>query len=532
MSPHEECGQPFVSFENRAEYPTPPIYATDLSRNVLQFANYGIDFAELDLIDPVSLRAIRHAKDKLYNLGALDDMDRITDVGKIMNKFPVGTECSRMIAEALKPGMSHNVLVNVMLIASAYEAGGLRSFTKKYEKGEEPWNRDARKVEDDAMLERNMFLSAGLENDEKQWRELRKKGYDTKNLLRARKAYRKCLHAIGQNPFLTPIYELDGEEMADVYHCVASGLVENIYVRSRSRAKSGARRYHSLTNDAAVSRELSNRTVVNPNLAAIVAGMLRYYMARGKDEDNRTIWNKYDIIENAQPLTPEQIQRLDLRETTFDTGLVVAGGALKVVVEHRAGGMRRGTSTRMSEVGEVDEGVMLKAVLENPGAAQGELKAIKKELENLQQLTRHRVNQLPQVEFENMLLRAIRQTDSTEFHAIDETLGRMMREQGIGKEKYIAPGLEAGIREAAVATLVIAGEEIRLRYNNGMPVAYTVSPSVLEKLPDEVVIPDGRVVLFRVPKHNEKDGRSAKGYRDVPAHVAKSDVLGARKVLV
>lgn len=525
VRPHEECGQQFMTFEDRSKYPAPPIYSTDLSRNILLFANYGVDFGDLDLIDPVSNHSIRQAKDKLYNLGALDEDDQVTSIGKMMNKFPVGTEYSRMIAEAMRPGVPLNALVNTIIVAATYEAGGLRSFVSGQVKGKEPWQNIASRAQDDPSLEIAMFSAAGLEGGEKQLRELALKGYDLKNLIRARKAYRKCMRAVGLDPFSTPILPLDGDENDTVRHCVASGLVENIYLRSRTAQRNGRHKYYPSTGFG-LPREVSSRSVIDSGQTKMLVGMPRFYIAQTKMGPE-----KYDIIEKNQLITDDELRKLDVRETVVAIDTVAQNGMLKLVKERRFGNISRGAETVNPQAGEIDEGVVLKAVLENPGLNQNMLKDIKRNLEGLQQLTRRRVVQLDQVRYEGLLLQAVRRSGSTEFHMIDNTLGEIMREQGVRMEGYIAPAYAEEIRQAAVESLELNGEIIPLDYRQGQPLALHVSPQTIEQLPDHVAIPDGREVLFRVPKLSERGGRVVRGYHDLPAHEAKRVVQRAAALL-
>lgn len=524
VRPHEETGMPFISLEDRPEYPVPPIYATDLSSSVLQFADYGIDFEELDLIDEVSPGTVRAAKDKLYNLGALDRDDAVTDIGRLMNKFPVGTEYSRMIAEAMQPGVPLNVLVHTVMVASSYEAGGLRSFARKHQKGKEPWRGVAGQVENDALLERKLFQAAGVVANNSEQDFLRRYGYEPKNLKRARKAYRKCVKAIGLDPYEVPILPPDGDEEDMIRHCVAAGLVENIYTRSNTPTRYKKYKYRPAVGFG-LQRELSSRSVVEPSEARMLVGMTRYYMSKTKNG-----WAKTDIVEAALPVTHDEIAKLDLRETVVDAGFVAQGGMLKVVQERRAGEIRRGTEIIVPQEGQVDEGIILKAALENPGPFQQQLKMIKRTLEQAQNLTRNTIPQVPQVQYENMLLQAVRRCGSTAFHEIDAMLGEIMREQGISLQAFLPDERAEYIRAAAVESVTVDDQIITLSYWAGVPVAQHVSPQSIEQLPDRVVIPDGREVMFRVPKLSKRDGTLARGYHDIPAHEAKRAVRKAREL--
>ncbi len=516
VRPHEETGQPFVTFEDRAEYPTPPIFATDLSRNVLQFANYGLDFERLNLIDKVTPKSIRQAKDKLYNLGAIDEHDKITELGKLMNKFPIGTEYSRMIAEAMKPGVPLNVLVNTIMVASAYEAGGLRDFTRDYPKGKEPWRRNTSSPESDAMLELQLFHAMGVYPVDEE--ALGKQGYDVKNVARARKAFRKSMYRLGLNIFETPILKPNDDEKDQIHHAVASGFVENIYVRGRvDRHKY---KYNPLSGNGA-ARELSDRSPLKTKEKELqfVIGSLRFYMARTKKGPE-----KFDIIENVQPITEEQIAQLDVRVTIEPVGTIVRGGMVRIREKRVAAGVDRGTTERTPRPGEVDEATMLRAVLENPGPAQFELRKIKGQLEKIQELTTTTVTQLTQVTYENFLLRAIRLSGSTEFHVVDAKLGEMMREQGIALDKYIAPGRVNIIREAAFERLMVNGLMVSLDYIQGVPTAKRLSEELIAQLPDDLALPDGRLILVRVPKFSEKEQKMTRSYVDLTVSQAKEAV--------
>ena len=519
VRPHEETGEPFVTLEDRADYPTPPIFSTDLSRNVLQFASYGLDFEKLRLIDKVAPKAVRQAKDKLYNLGAIDESDEITELGKLMNTFPIGTEYSRMIVEAMKPGVPLNVLVNTVMVASAYEAKGLRDFTKDYEKGKEPWRRRLSSPESDSMLELQLFHAAGVSTGAEEW--LASQGYDVKNLMKARKSFRKSMHRLGLDIYETPILPPNQDEKEQILHCIASGFVENIYVRSKSGSR--AYSYNAMTGEGA-PRELSSRSPVKPHQAPIVVGAPRYYIAQTKDGPE-----KKDIIEYVQPITKEGLAALDMRETAVPVGIVARGGMVKVVDQRRSGNLVRGTEERTPLPGEIDEGSMLQAVMSNPGEAQGELRAIKRELENLQALTKMPIKQLPQLLYENLLLQAIRTSGSTQFHEIDATLREMMTNRGIRLDSYIVPSAAEAIRKAAVPAVEVNDFSVRLDYASGSPVAKRLHNKLIAQLPDDLAIPDGRRVLVRVPKVSKKGDESVRGWQDVSVAYAKK-VIRTRQV--
>ena len=518
VSPHKETGHEFVSLEERHEFPEPPIYSADLSSMVLKFANCGIDFESLKLIDPVSLRSIQQAKDKLYNLGAIDEQDKITDLGKTMNKFPIEAEFSRMIAEALKPGVPGGVLENTIAVAAAYSAGGLRDFTQHHKKGEEPWRKLITSPESDGILELQLFRAAGVRpsDNERLWQKTM--GLSPKNIIKARKTYKRCMRVAGFDTYLSPLALLDGDNRDLTSHCVASGWMDNIFVRNAKAGRHNKFGYRPMGVVDGTEREISNRSIVDSGRVKTVVGDPRFYLKKTGNG-----WDKVDIIDNVQPLTEEQLRKLTLRETPHidPTTAVARDGVIRVVRSMYAGSLLCNRDTVMADVGEIDPGIILKLVLESPGPAQLEMRQLKRELEYLQNLTINEVKQLPQSDYEKLLMDAIRQSGSTELHIIDNKLRELMGRRGIKRELFIGDDQRISIVESAVTTIEVGGEVLSLDYDNGRPVVKRVNPNTIYAMPDEVVLPDGRNVLFRVPKISEDGSKTQRGYYDLPIKQAK-----------
>jgi ATP-dependent helicase HrpA len=89
-------------FEQRPVYSTEEIYRTDLSEVVLRMSELGItDFFNFDFISKPGKEGIIGAVDTLHMLGALDDDNTLSAIGKIMVKFPLEPRTSRIIVEAI-----------------------------------------------------------------------------------------------------------------------------------------------------------------------------------------------------------------------------------------------------------------------------------------------------------------------------------------------------------------------------------------------------------------------------------------------
>lgn len=106
-----------ADFEARPLYTIEEIYRTDLSEVVLRMSELGIyNFEHFDFISPTSKKGIVGAIDTLNMLHALEEDRSLSNIGKIMCKFPLPPRQSRMIAEAI---LNYpNVLEEVIIAAS------------------------------------------------------------------------------------------------------------------------------------------------------------------------------------------------------------------------------------------------------------------------------------------------------------------------------------------------------------------------------------------------------------------------------
>lgn len=503
---------PFVSLDARQEYPTPPIFSTDLSRMSLLYAAHGIDLRELDLIDNVSFSSRQAAFDKLRVLGAVDEDDAITETGRLMNKFSLGTEYARMMAEALKPGVPGTVTRNVALIAAAFEVGGLGMVAR--------WNSEENRPTNDAMLQMQLFHKIGVEGfdlqrDQKLFRE---HGLDAKNVMKARKAFRKIIRAMGQQPHEIIVEPPNEDEWEMIHHCVAAGFVDAVYTRTSKKKRVSPHKqtskersnfrdekdeivhfYEPLARDG-LRRTISDRSVVGDN-PAIVAGVPRFYMKRRVQ--------KIDILENVVPLNRAQLRELDLPTEEVRTKVVARDGLLKTVVERRLGdGVTITTREVNGEMSDIDvRSALVEAVMQRPGETQRELLAIKKELEVLQNLSGKTLRQFTQGDYEMLVLQAVRNAEEPSVYAVDGALRQIVQERNVSIEQYCAQGLREQIRRDAIPYVSVGERDLHVTYEQGRPVVRNVPFKLAEAIPDSVKTPDGREILFRVPvRYRKSDG--------------------------
>ncbi len=108
-------------YESRDAYTQPEILRTNLAAAVLQTISYGLgDLATMPLIDRPQPGAVRAGVNTLLELGAIRDVDgttALTEVGRLLTKFPVDPRIGRMIAAAHE----EHCLGDILIIASALE---------------------------------------------------------------------------------------------------------------------------------------------------------------------------------------------------------------------------------------------------------------------------------------------------------------------------------------------------------------------------------------------------------------------------
>lgn len=120
------CGENAI--HELQEYPTPDIYAEPIDNIVLRLATIDIDPHSLKFFHQPPAKKINSAQKTLRILGALDENNKITELGRVMAMLPVSSQHARMLVEAQKRG----VLADVAAIVAIQEFGGLKQPNTPY----------------------------------------------------------------------------------------------------------------------------------------------------------------------------------------------------------------------------------------------------------------------------------------------------------------------------------------------------------------------------------------------------------------
>ncbi len=97
-------------FEKRPEFTEPEILRTSLASVVLQMLSLGFgDITAFPFLTPPDSRGVKAAFDLLTELGAVAD-GRLTRIGRDLARMPMDPRFARMIVEASRTGVAHDVL--------------------------------------------------------------------------------------------------------------------------------------------------------------------------------------------------------------------------------------------------------------------------------------------------------------------------------------------------------------------------------------------------------------------------------------
>lgn len=285
----------FVPLNKREPDMPPEIYHSNISRNVLAAAAMGEDFHELNtyLKNSVKESTIYDSYDILNKLGAVsDDNDRgreeITDLGRIMDLYPLRPELSRAIAETyINTNVGLNIQAYALLIAAAIEAGGLAD----YDNRNTEWKKVLRPSTDDdfiaqldmMMATREYFFGKTVDEDY-----LTREGFSPRRVYRAHRQFNKMCKLIGLNPrdIDLPYPTLDEED--ELRGLFLTGMPDLLY--RKTATERGVGKYQNVWgNEDVITREISSRSLLSrmgQTAVQIVAGYPRWYLKDNGDQMN------------------------------------------------------------------------------------------------------------------------------------------------------------------------------------------------------------------------------------------------------
>ncbi len=223
-------------FESREMYTKEEIYRTDLSEVVLRMAELGItDFYNFDFIASPGREGIIGAVDTLNMLGALDSDNTLSDIGKMMVKFPLEPRISRIIVEAIM--RFPDVIDKALVAASFLSANSPFVLPPNEEMEARKAHHRFRDLQGDFGTYINLF-NAWKQTDNRE--KFCKKNYlDERIMAEIENIYIQLGEIVGDKMGI-PLTSKNGS-MQDYLCCIAAGMIQFVCIRM------GRENYRSLT---------------------------------------------------------------------------------------------------------------------------------------------------------------------------------------------------------------------------------------------------------------------------------------------
>lgn len=212
-----------ISYKDRREFDIPEIQRLLLDKIVLKLASIGIDINNLDFFHKISKDEINSSKKLLRMIKALDKNNKVTEIGKEINKMPVRPRYAKMILEA-KETNNKVLLGNVILGVSILECGSLinnKDFktSLRVDYGdffEELSNRS------DLISEINIYKSI----ISFKYKNLKENNINKKIFLRIKMLTEKLCKIF--NIYINKNYIKKEEDEEKLLNCIFSGMLDNI----------------------------------------------------------------------------------------------------------------------------------------------------------------------------------------------------------------------------------------------------------------------------------------------------------------
>jgi len=444
----------FVPFDSadRSDYPVPEILRTDVDRNMLFAASAGIDFAQLELFHPVSSTVIKRSKEALRIIGALDDSGTIAPKGLRMTKFPMRPMYARMLIEAEDRGLSLERRTQAIAMVSAMEVGGMPSWLKKRSR---EWRNLTEQTDSDHIAQLDLF-AAGREME---YRDLHMAGFDVKNYERATELYTKVRKRMSI-PATTELVPPNTSDVKELRYTIAAGLADFVYQRR------GVSEYVRVEGKTGTLRTKTERSTVYGHPKLVVA--TPYGIERFRSGSRET----EHVIQDLSEVTPQLLGEVattllswsDEGELKWSNGRLVE--VRKQLFRHaiETGVLREeDAQPNRQSIAEVTN-----YILTHSGSAVTQLKAIKKELEQLQHLT---VETLPKVSDEDLRAVIDRAIEGSVLDPsyVDHRVRIIMNEEGLELDALVSSRKRNTIRRNAPETMSFEGLDRKITYRRGIP---------------------------------------------------------------
>jgi len=501
----------YITFSARKEHAPPEIYSTNLSRVVLSTARLGYRFNAINeyIPHPVRSSEIIKAEEALSRLGALDDEDKITTIGKFMDDFAISPELSRGLFEVRKHAGTLQQLARASFIAAALNESGLQDFS---DKTKIDWKKLVRtSTTDDYIAQLDIMIE--LENAVRAEKPLHEfiEEYDLspKRVERARKSARKILSVFKINVDNAIVTSPTVDEEQELRNDFTAGLIDQTYQDAgMAYRKKVYRNIHG--NSESKKRNLSDRSVTVVKHGQLIAGSARWYQKWIRKENAE---QRFDIIELTIPVDPSVVARYAL-ENRLTSGKLIEprldGDKVVERVQPMFGSLNVGNpeiAVQKEHISQKAQELLVNHVLENPGDAQRALRSVAERLELLRArvpmdaLSALRKSDAPTEDITKDFIKTLIEDIVKSSHngrEIDLKLRTYLWSENVGIEQYYTNEDLLEFDLISPRTITVNDKLHTIQYDNGQPYLTGITRAGVSKITAPIYLKDGREVLIQV----------------------------------
>lgn len=470
----------FTPLQRATAQEIPEAQRINVDQYILSLKRLGYDVETMKLINEVPESVFKRGKENLRILGAFDDDNELTAIGRRMVDFSIGTNSARMMVEADQH--SQEVRSYMAAITASHEAGGLPLFAHGVGRRWKGENGLTQEESSDLLAQLDIFIKVQNQNMspyEQRWYNL-----DERNLAKAKETYWKLINKSGA--FTGLLKPPTPEQREEIIACICAGLPGGVYTYAGKHERADV--YTGVGRDRNTLRTLGNRSIVDGKFPIVVATPRRVEKYANGVPIEKEIIETVTVVENPAVLGQVALSQCVLKEeaTTWQDG------RLSIIRRQFFHNIDLGITEELAAVpSPATRKVVIAHALENPGPAQQNLREIKKELERLNHLTETMVPQLTQEELVGRVKTAA-PDDILDPFVIDYNLQQM----NVTIDDYLSADERKKIKENAPTEIDAEGVQFTLAYRNGQPLVYRANQSTVTALHSNVYLPDGREVKF------------------------------------
>lgn len=509
---------PYMSFDERDEYALPEIFNTDLAQLLLMAVSNGADLEEFNkfIINEQAEKRFNNAISRLRDVfGALDEDGRITEIGKLMNGFPVKLELSRGIAEAVRGGRPQQHLARMAMIAGAVDAGGLQDFHKNRDEALwRPMLSDS--TSDDFFAQLDMMIALQEEKRENPSENELYLAYlhdlDPSRVKSSNDQIEKMLKRLSKDRGLraAALEAPSGTEITALREDFTAGMFDRVQ-RQAGKDDKGIVFAHVHDAKHEQVRTLAEHSAMVPGSVELLAGFPVFYerIKKGKKEE-------YHEITMALSVNPSVVGRYAIQNGLVDYVPVrgsarVNNGNVQASVQPVFGtmdvGSHRSVTVQSETIPKESQATLVEYIQKNPGPELLALRELAKELAEYRrimpadELKKYRRADAPVDFTEGEAMRIVRHFAQYSHNAgeIDVALANYSAEHNISADLYYDATARKEIIERSPATVQLGnGSSLEVRYDNGNPYVAVVTKAQEAYATQAIYLDDGREVLRRV----------------------------------